>query len=331
MNKIPLLIILTLFLVLLSGNFLSGQEVVDAIVAIVNDDIITVSDYMMEHDAIYQVLRAQLQGEEFTKQYEKEKEGLLERMITERLLLQEATRLDIQSTANVDEQIRMMVDNIKKQYNIASDEEFKRAMEQQGVDYGGWIAQQEKAIIQQALIFNEVGRSIAIDETDVVNYYDLHPEEFTTLPTYKLKGIYVSSEDKSEQEAQAKMEEVNEKLASGEELESLASQYSEGPEKESQGDIGTYKKGEMDKTLEEAVANLEEGSLSSWIQIPTGWFLLKLDEKTESQLRPFEEVKKDIENNLFMQEQQVRIQAYIKDLKKRSFINILIPDPLKYR
>jgi len=320
-----------LSVILLTGGFLFGQEVVDAIVAIVNDEIITVSDYMREHDMIYEVLRSQLQGEEFAKQYEKEKEGLLERMITERLLLHEAMRLDIRSTANIDEQIRILVDNIKEQYNIGSDEEFKRMMTQQGIDYENWMAQQEKNILQQALIFNEVGRSIAIDETDVINYYDLHPEEFTEPPSYKLRGIYVSSEDKSEQAAKEKMEEIDRKLDAGEDFGSLATQYSEGPGREAQGDIGTYREGEMDEALEKAVAGLEEGSLSSWVRIPAGWFLLKLEEKTESRLRPFEEVKKEIEDMLFMQEQQKRIQAYIEDLKKRSFIKILIPDPLKYR
>lgn len=331
MNKIGATIILILLLLLISPSFLSGQDVVDAIVAIVNDEIITISDFMREYDMLYEILRSQLQGEEFSKRLEKEKEGLLETMITEKLLLQEAMRLDIRSTADIDGQIKNMIDRIKKQYNIGSDEEFRRMMAQQGVNYETWVAQQERTILQQALIFSEVGRSIAIDETDVVNYYDLHPEEFTTLPTYKLKGIYISSDDKSEQEAQAKMEEVNEKLAAGEKLENLASQYSEGPEKESQGDIGTYKKGEMDSTLEKAVENLEEGGLSSWVKIASGWFLLELVEKTESQLKSFEEVKKDIENELFMQEQQVRIQAYIEDLKRRSYIKILIPDPLKYR
>ena len=322
---------LVVLLVLLSFSFLFGQDVVDAIVAIVNDDIITISDYMIEHDTLYELLRSQFQGEEFTKQYKKEKEGLLERMITEQLLLQEATRQDIRSTANIDEQIRTLVDNIKAQYNIGSDEEFKRMMAKQGINYESWIEQQERNILQQALIFSEVGRSIAIDETDVVNYYDLHPEEFTELPSYKLRGIYISSEDKSDEDAQAKMEEIDRKIAAGEELEGLASEYSEGPEKESKGDIGTYKKGEMDKNLEQAVENLEEGDLTSWIDIPTGWFLLKLDEKTESRLKAYEDVKKEIENQLFMLEQQVRIRDYLEDLKKRSYINILIPDPLNYR
>jgi len=257
---------LVVLLVLLSFSFLFGQDVVDAIVAIVNDDIITISDYMIEHDTLYELLRSQFQGEEFTKQYKKEKEGLLERMITEQLLLQEATRQDIRSTANIDEQIRTLVDNIKAQYNIGSDEEFKRMMAKQGINYESWIEQQERNILQQALIFSEVGRSIAIDETDVVNYYDLHPEEFTELPSYKLRGIYISSEDKSDEDAQAKMEEIDRKIAAGEELEGLASEYSEGPEKESKGD-----------------------------------------------------------------KQQVRIRDYLEDLKKRSYINILIPDPFNYR
>ena len=75
-------------------------------------------------------------------------------MITERLLLQEVMRQDIRSTANVDEQIRMMIDNIKTQYNLESDDEFKRVMAQQGIDFNTWIAQQEKTILQQALIFS---------------------------------------------------------------------------------------------------------------------------------------------------------------------------------
>ena len=329
MNKTRAL--LTILLVLFSFGFLRGQEVVDAIVAIVNDEVITISDYMAEHDVLYQLLRSQLRGEEFTKQYEKEKQGLLERMITERLLLQEAERQDVRSTADIDGQIRRIVDGIKEQYNIESDEDLRRMMAQQGIDYNSWIAQQEKGILQQALIFSEVGRSIAIDETDVVNYYDLNTEEFTDPPTYKLKGIYISSEDKSEEAAQAKMREVDEKLAAGEEIGALAGQYSEGPEKESEGDLGEFKRGELDPTLEGAVEELEEGNLSPWVKIATGWFLLKLEEKTESRLKPFEEVKKEIENRLFVQEQQVRVQAYLEDLKKRSYINILIPDPLKYR
>jgi parvulin-like peptidyl-prolyl isomerase len=325
MNQSHKLVVLAA--VLLTAIFLYGQETVEAIVAIVNDDVITLFEYKAEHESLYQFLRSQLQGEEFSKQYEAQKKELLERMITERLLLQEARK----SNLNVNEQLRMYIDNIKTQYNIGSDEELRRQMAQQGVDFEVWRRQQEKALLQQAVIFSEVGRNIVIDETDVVNYFDQHPDEFTDPTEYKLRAISISSEEKNDDEVRAKIQEIDEKLAAGEDLGALASQYSEGPEKESQGDLGTFKQGELAEPLQNAVENLEAGDMTSWIQMPNGWYRIKLEEKKESRLKPFEEVKSEIENKLYNQEQQKKIQEYVEELRKRSYIKILIPDPLKYR
>ncbi|MDH4217833.1 MAG: peptidyl-prolyl cis-trans isomerase [Candidatus Aminicenantes bacterium] len=325
MNQSHKLVVLAA--VLLTAMFLYGQETVEAIVAIVNDDVITLFEYKSEHESLYQFLRSQLQGEEFSKQYEAQKKELLERMITERLLLQEARKSNI----NVNEQLRMYIDNIKTQYNIGSDEELRRQMAQQGIDFEVWRRQQEKALLQQAVIFSEVGRNIVIDETDVVNYFDQHPDEFTDPTEYKLRAISISSEEKNDDEVRTKIQEIDEKLAAGEDMATLASQYSEGPEKESQGDLGTFKQGELAGPLQNAVENLEAGDMTSWIQMPNGWYRIKLEEKKESRLKPFEEVKSEIENKLYNQEQQKKIQEYVEELKKRSYIKILIPDPLKYR
>jgi len=312
---------------LLIAGMLCGQEIVEAIVAIVNDDIITLSEYKAEHEALYNFLRSQLEGEEFDKQYEAQKKELLERMITERLLLQEARKMDL----NIDEQLRMIIDNIKTKNDIGSDEELKRLMAQQGIDFEAWKKQQERGLLQQAVVFNEVGRNITIDETDVINYYDQHPDQFTEPTEYRIRAIFISSEDKSGEEAQRKMEEIDEKLAAGEEMAALAAQYSEGPEKESQGDLGTFKEGELAEPLQKAVENLAIGSMTAWIQMPNGWFRIKLEERKESRLKPFEEVRDEIEDTLFNQEQQKKLQEYLEELKKRSYINILISDPLRYR
>ncbi len=325
MNKMCKLLVVSV--ILFGSGLLSGQDVVDAIVAIVNDDIITLSDFRAEHDMIYEVLRSQLQGEEFTKQYEAQKAALLDKMITEKLLLQEARKKDL----NVDEQLRAFIENIKTQYSLGSDEEFRRALAQQGIDYESWRSQQEKALLQQTVVYAEVGRDIAIDETDVINYYDLHPEEFTEPEEYKLRGIILLKEGKSQEEIQLKKREIDERLAAGEDLATLAGEYSDGPQKESQGDMGTFQRGHLAAGLQEAVENLGEGEMTPWIEMPNGWYLIKLEEKKESRLKPFEEVKKEIEDKLFNQEQQVKIEQYLKDLRDRSYIKILIPDPLNYR
>lgn len=312
---------------LLIAGMLYGQEIVEAIVAVVNNDIITLSEYKAEHEALYTFLRSQLEGEEFDKQYEAQKKELLERMITERLLLQEANKMDL----NIEEQLRMIIDNIKAQNNIGSDEELRRLMAQQGINFEAWKKQQERGLLQQAVVFNEVGRNITIDETDVINYYDQHPDQFTEPTEYRIRAIFISSEDKSGEEAQRKMEEIDEKLAAGEEMAALAEKYSEGPEKESQGDLGTFKEGELAEPLQKAVEDLSIGSMTSWIQMPNGWFRIILEERKESRLKPFEEVRDEIENMLFNQEQQKRLQEYLEELKNRSYIKILISDPLRYR
>jgi peptidyl-prolyl cis-trans isomerase SurA len=311
---------------LLIAGMLCGQEIVEAIVAIVNDDIITLSEYQAEHEALYQFLRSQLEGEEFDKQYEAQKSELLERMITERLLLQEASKMDL----NIEEQLRMVINNIKTQNNISSDEELRRLMAQQGIDFEAWKKQQERGLLQQAVVFNQVGRNITIDETDVINYYDQHPDQFTEPTEYRIRAIFISSEDKTAEEARKKMEEIDEKFAAGEGMAELAEHYSEGPEKESQGDLGTFKEGELAEPLQKAVENLAIGSMTSWIQMPNGWFLIKLEEKKESRLKPFEEVSGEIEEMLFNREQQKRLRQYLEELKNRSYIKVLISDPLRY-
>ncbi len=123
-----------LFLILLGILFLCGQEIVEEIVAIVNDDIITLSQYKAEHDAVYKALSSQYQGEAFEKIYAQVKATLMDTIITELLLLQEAREMDLQ----VEEELKMQLENVKKENNLESDEDLIRAIQQQGMTFEGF-------------------------------------------------------------------------------------------------------------------------------------------------------------------------------------------------
>lgn len=314
---------------LLMGFFsvgISGQQVVEEIVAIVNNDIITLSQYRIEYEMRYQVLSAQYQGEELGKQLDLLKKNLLEALITDLLLKQEAETLGL----NVDEQMKMYIENLKKENNIETDEELYRIMRQQGTDPEEWRSALRENIMREAVIVSEVQRTIVIDESETVNYYRLHPEEFTEPPEYKLKSIYLSSEEREDDEIEAKKREINEKLAAGEDFSAIAKDYSEGPGKESGGDLGTFKKGELEKNLEEAVEKLNVGEMTTWLVVRNGEMLLKLTERKEERLKSFEEVKREIEEKIFNQRSQKKIDEYLKELREKSFIKILKPNPLDY-
>jgi len=317
--------VVSFFILIIScALFLSWQEIVEEIVAIVNDDVITLSEYTREHDGMSQLLRAQVSGEEFDRQYERMKKELLNTMITNMLLLQEAEKKGF----DVKEQVRLQIENIKKENSINSDEELRRALQQQGLVFEEWIRAMEERFLRENVIFAEVRRNIVLDDSEIVNYYKLHPEELTEPMEYKLRAIYISPEGRSEEEVEAKKREIDEKMQAGEKLADLAGQYSEGPGKESQGDLGSFKQGQLEKTLEQAVEKLKVGEMTSWLNVRNGWFLLQLDEKKESRLKSFEEARKEIEEKLFNQESQKGLEKYLKELEEKSFIKILKPNPL---
>ncbi len=315
-----------LFLILAASSFFWAEEVVESIVAIVNDDIITLSQYKNQHDALYQMMRAQFQGEEFQEQYRRVRKELLDTMITELLLLQEAKKRGI----NVDEQLKLAIENIKEENNLNSDEELWRVMRQQGIDPEAWKQQMRESIMKQGVIVTEVDRSIVLDDSEIVNYYKLHPDEFTEPAEFSLRAIYISSAEKTSSEVEDLKQEIESKITAGEDFANLAGTYSEGPAMENQGDLGTFKKGELEKNLEQAVEKLKVGETTSWIMSKDGWYLLKLEDKKEERLKSFDEARQEIDKKLFNEKRRKRLEDFIKELKEKSYIKILNSNPLGF-
>jgi peptidyl-prolyl cis-trans isomerase SurA len=320
-NKIAVWI---LGLVLAGGPGFAAAQVVEEIVAVVNDDIITLSQFKEYHDSVYSMLRQQFEGEAFDKQYEKTKGELLNTMVTDLLLLQSAKKMQF----NVNEQVKAALNNIKQENGIDSDEQFKAALQRQGMDYDQFVKQIEDNLMRQALILSEVDRAIVIDEAEVVRYFREHPQEFVEPEAYKLRGIYLGSENVSPETLEARKQEISGRNTPGADFAALAGELSDSPLKENQGDLGLIERGHLDKTLEQAVENLKPGEVSSWVQAKNGWYLLKLEEKRESRPRTFEEVKKDIEQKLFLEQRAKKLDEYMKRVKEKSYIKVINPNPL---
>lgn len=317
-NKIVFLV-----LILISVFALFSADVVEEIVAIVNGDVITLSEYKEQFNITVQMLRAQFSGEEYFREYERLKDNLLDMMITDLLLLQQAKEKGL----NVKEQVKTAIEQIKKQNNIESDEDLLRAMRGQGIDYDQWVAQLEENMMRQAVIYTEVEKTIVLDDSEIVQYYKQKPQEFVVPPEYRIKAIYLSTTTNPAYLLEEKRNEISEKIKNGLPFETLVTDYSEGP-KDNGGDLGFFKKGELEKNIEQVVEKLKIDDISSWIEARNGWYLVKLEEKKESYQKTFDEARKDIEEKLFQQKRQKKIEEYLKKLKEESYIKILKLNPL---
>jgi parvulin-like peptidyl-prolyl isomerase len=303
----------------------SAQKVVEEIVAVVNDDIITLSEVRREYEMRVEAARAQLQGEEFEKYMEQMKSRLLDDLINDMLLLQLAKERNL----NVADQVRMTLENVKKQNNLESDDELKRALASQGMEWNAWLKQVEQTSLQQAVIYSEVNRSIVLDDAEIVDYFKKHPDEFVEPEEYTLRAIYLKTLDVEPAEIEARKKDVDAKLAAGEDFAGLAETAGDPPLKDVKGDLGTIKKGQLEATLQKAVDGLAKGGVSGWVETKNGWYLLRLEDKKDRRLPTFDEAKKQIEEKIFLQKQAAKMEEFIRGLKARSFVKILKPNALE--
>jgi len=312
-----------LLLVMMIVSLLLPGDVVEEIVAIVNGDVITLSEYREQFNTTVQMLRAQLSGEAYFKEYERLKDTLLDMMITDLLLLQKAREQNL----NVKEQLKATIEKIKEDNHLSSDEELIRAMNAQGIDYNVWVRELEENLMRQAVIYVEVDRNIVLNDSEIVSYYKKKPEEFIVPPEYRIKAIYLSGATNPAYQLEEKRNVISEKLKTGTAFEDLVAEYSEGP-KENGGDLGFFKKGELDRNIEQGIEKLKPGEISSWIEAKNGWYLVKLEEKKESYQKTFDQARPEIEQKLYLQIREQKINEYVKKLKEESFIKILKPNPL---
>jgi peptidyl-prolyl cis-trans isomerase SurA len=292
-------------------------------VAIVNDEVITLTEFKKEYDQQLAGIKAQFQGEQQEKAIEQLKAQLLDTMITNTLLLQMAKTDNL----NVAEQLKMAVDNIKKENNIDSDDDLQRALRSQGMQYDVWLRQIEERMLRDRVISSQISKSIVVDDADIIDYYKKHGAEFVVPEEYKVRVVYLSPDLRSAAETEARKAEILDKLKGGLPFDKAAEEYCDAPLKETKGDLGTLKKGETDKILWDALAAIKKGERTGWIE-KKGWYLLNLEDKKDSRTRTFDEAKRDIEQKLLQDLQTAKLEEFLKVVKKRNYIKILKPNPL---
>ncbi len=315
MKKIKSLALIIL-LIFLSSFHLFSQKKVDKILAIVNDEIITQYDYDKALRDLTNFLSKSLRGEEFKKALEKGKKSLLDNMIQEKLLISKAKELDI----SADQDIDLYIENIKKQNKISSDEELKKALSREGINYKEWREKIKKQIVQQKLIQKVLGDKIKVENLELTEYYSKHKEEFKKPAEYKIFAIYIDPTDISEDIDSYKGK--IDKLLKEKKFSEVASEYSSEPLKSKKGNLGVFKENELAPEILSIVKKLKKGEISEWENYKDGWIKIKLVDKKKAIIPPFQDVQEKVYNLIYRKKRDKLLKQYVKELKKESYIKI---------
>lgn len=284
------------------------KEVSDGIAAIVNNEVITLSELDSElHDEIIR-LRARYRGTELERQLAEKRYEVLNNLIDQRILVQEAKAKGIQ----------------------VSEEELKEAKERlaanplaQGTAASASEKQLRQDIMVQKLMSFEVFRLVMVSPEEIRAYYDEHTSQFTDPPRYHIRQILVKPRaSETVAGARKEAEGIYAKLKNGDSFADLARRHSDGPEGQVGGDLGFLAKQECLAPIARALETMSVGETSPPIETSLGVHIILLEEKIPGETRPLEAVENQIRSLLMDRKTREVHQAWLKNLKKKAYIEV---------
>ncbi len=294
-------------------------DVVEDIVARVNDQVISRSDY----ERAEQDLESQGKQQQWTQQqlYEA-KHDLLRDLIDQQLLLSKGKDLDITGETELVKRL----DEMRKQNHLDSMEDLQKAAEAQGVSWEDFKASIRNRIITQEVIRDQVGRHVNITPTEIQNYYNQHKQEFDQPEQVRLSEILIptANPDDAAQVAGArtKADDLEAKLKAGSDFTALAKSSSGGPTAADGGDLGEFKRGQLAKVLEDATFNLKPGQYTEPIRTKQGYVILKVTEHNPGGIPPLKDVEPQVEDAVGMAKMNPALRDYLTKLREDAYIDL---------
>jgi peptidyl-prolyl cis-trans isomerase SurA len=278
--------------------------VLEEIVAKVNDEVITKTDLENEEQAMTAEVYRSFSGPELDQHLKEGKAMLLRRMIDRRLLMQRAERMFTEIDALGDS----LVDQFLRNQEIKDKAELGRLLAKEGMTLADFKRRLLENYAPEEVLRYEVGGRVAVGDKEVDAYYSEHPDEFVIPAEATVREIVVLTEGASEEQRRSEAESVRARAAAGEDFAALAKEASQAGTKDSGGLLGTIKKGDIAPELEAAAFSIPPGSVSPVIAMPHGFHILKVDARTEESVRPLEEVREKVR-------EQIADRRYAKDLQ----------------
>ncbi len=296
-----------------------GGSVVEDIIARVNDQIITKSDYDRAMDDLDQEGR---QRGESMQQMADARRDLLRNLIDQQLWLSKGKEMGITGETDLIKRL----DEIRKQYHLDSIEALQQEAEKQGVSFEDFKANIRNQIITQDVMRQEVGAHINMTPGEVERYYEAHRQDYTQPESVRLSEILVSTGNSDDPAkvaaAKAKAMDIEARLHAGGNFAQLARSFSNGPTAAEGGDLGQYQRGQLGKVIEDKVFALNSGQYTDPILTRQGYIILRVDDHTLGGPRPFKDVEQDVEQAYYMSKMEPAIRSYLNRMRDEAFIQI---------
>ena len=315
-------------------------EIIEQILVKVNGEIFTKTDLETRQVAALRQKGQQIDlkgdpgNEQLRKALDEVTPQIMVEAVDEMLLVQRGRELGY-SLSN--EQFKSVVDNIKKENKLETEEQFQAALKAENMSMADLRRNLERNMITQRVQQNEVLGKIGVTDDEARAYYETHLKEFTTSPSVTLREILVSvpGDPKvmnvaADEAARARAEEIRRRVTTGgESFEKLAADVSDSPSKANAGLIGPLSVNDISPDLRKIIETMKPGNVSAVVRAPRGYQILKLETMTPTQTMALEQARDQIGERVFTDKRKKEFQKYLEKLRAQAIIEWKNPDVKK--
>jgi peptidyl-prolyl cis-trans isomerase SurA len=326
--------------VLLLAMALRADDIVDEIIARVDDQIITRSDMEKAKATTLEELKQRFPSD-WQSHVSKADADTLRDLIDQQLLLERGKDLGITGETELVKRLNQM----RQQMGLASIDDLEKEAQKQGVSYEDFKEQIRIGAVTQQVIGQEVGGKLHISNEDIQDWYNKHQKELEGPEEIGLSEIMVSTqpakenvENKDKQgaeqdkplpedpakvaEAEAKANQLLDQLKKGAKFEDLAKKSSDGPTAAQGGTLGAFKRGELAKDLEDKTFSLKAGENTGVIRTRQGFIILKVTAHRAAGVPELKDISDRIREAIYSERLEPAARAYLTKLREQAYIDI---------
>ncbi len=295
-------------------------ELVDRILAFVNDDIVT----LYELNKSIKPYEARIRSLDYPPENERKmlskiREDVLNQLIDEKLADQEIKQLNL----SVDEK---EIDSAIERFKVANtltDEGLKEALDEEGISVDEYRKRIKEQILRAKLVNRQVKSKIVITQEDIRTYYESHPERYGPKKRYRLRQILMrpptGAFKKEKAEKRKQMEWILGELKQGKPFADMARNFSEVLAEE-EGRLGLFDFEELSEKLQEALRGKRAGEFTEILETDQGYQIVLIEEIVETPAKELSEASAEIEEALFQEQIKKQYEVWLSELKTKSIV-----------
>jgi parvulin-like peptidyl-prolyl isomerase len=249
---------------------------------------------------------------------------LMVNVVDEILLVQRGNELGYKLS---DEQFEGVVESLKKDNKIETEEQFQAALKNENMTLADLRKNLERQWMVERVRQNEILGKVGVTEDEARAYYTSHLSEFTTPAEVTLREIFVATKKAGTTATQAedaaalqKATELRERVVAGESFEKLASEASDAPSRANAGLIGPLQVEEVSADLRRLLDQMKVGDVTQLLKTPNGYQILKYESRTEAKTTSFEDARNKISDLVFTDKRQSEFDRYLEKLRAQAMI-----------